>query len=184
MGDRWPPIYNAEELRHTIRDLVHSGRIRDGFYEPPGPKEGVCQGDVIRLQASVPVIARDGSPALHEDVDHWLVLGNTCDFARDLSVVEWTQVAPIRATANDVRAVDVRALQRYELSRVFYVPRWSGFEAAQELAADFSRPVALHKGTFYDRRAVVVARLSYVAWILLHSCLVRFLARDDGRFDD
>ena len=70
---------------------------------------------------------------------------------------------------------------------MFYVPAWSGAVADQFYAADFLRPVPVDKEAFAQesggQRAVVVARLSRVAWILLNACLVRFLARDDGRYD-
>ena len=70
----------------------------------------------------------------------------------------------------------------YRLSRAFYVPDWRGTRPEPVLAADFLRPVALHKGAI-GNQATVVGRVSQLGWMLLHACLVRFLARDDGRFD-
>jgi hypothetical protein len=51
--------------------------------------------------------------------------------------------------------------------------------------ADLLMPVAIDKRAFAEpeRPATVQARLSRAAWILLNACLVRFLARDDGRYD-
>jgi len=74
-------------------------------------------------------------------------------------------------------------LRRYRPSREFYLPSWDQAEAPEHaLVADFLRPCAM------DKRAVgsaarVVARLSRRGWLLLNACLVRFQARDDGRFD-
>ena len=42
--------------------------------------------------------------------------------------------------------------------------------------------MTVHKSVFPEH-ARVVARMQYAAWVLLHSCLVRFLARDDGRHE-
>jgi hypothetical protein len=54
-------------------------------------------------------------------------------------------------------------------------------DRGRSFAADFLRPVALHKGAV-GSSARVVARMTREAWILLHGCLIRFLCRDDGRF--
>jgi hypothetical protein len=43
--------------------------------------------------------------------------------------------------------------------------------------------VPLHRAALRGDDTHVVARMSRLGWVLLHSCLVRFLARDDGRFD-
>jgi hypothetical protein len=43
--------------------------------------------------------------------------------------------------------------------------------------------VTIEKAAFRDDCARVVARLQFPAWALLHACIVRYLARDDGRFE-
>ena len=183
MRGRWPPIYDADDLRRTIRDVVQSGRLLEEFFQPSPDGPPVCQGDVVRLAAGVPVLDREGVPAIHEDAGFWLVIGNTCDFARDVRDVPWTQLVPITAAESSAASPDLGALRRFELSRMFYVPPWSTAVAGGVLGADLLRPVALHRHAFEAGKATVEARLTYHAWILLHCCLVRFLARDDGRFD-
>lgn len=71
---------------------------------------------------------------------------------------------------------------RYQTSRAFYVPPWKREVEGHCHVADLLRPVTAEKGVF-DEVARVEARMARSGWILLHSCLVRFLCRDDGRFD-
>jgi hypothetical protein len=172
--ERWPPIYDAEGLAATIDAIVRDDR-RPDFYAPSSNGGACCQGDVLRLDSGVPVIEADGQVVEIDDFSHWLVIGNTCDF--DRSEVVWTQVVPVTVLDRAPPA----ELAAYRGSRRFFLPSWDG-SAPYGAAADFQRPVALAKSAV-GASATVVARLSRPGWVLLHSCLVRFLARDDGRFD-
>ena len=58
-----------------------------------------------------------------------------------------------------------------------------GREEEKTFLADFLMPVTIHKQAVFDH-TTLVARLDFHSWLLLNSCLVRFQARDDGRFDD
>ncbi len=48
-------------------------------------------------------------------------------------------------------------------------------------SCDFTRATTIGKS--YLRCVTIEASLEKHTWYLLHSCLVRYLARDDGRFD-
>jgi hypothetical protein len=147
----------------------------------------VCQGDVVELESDVPVILEGGQPGV---IDHpegaWLVVGNTCDFDRDLADVRWTQVAPILdvGAASPMAQAEIAALRRYTQSRVFHVPEGSAAVANRMHVADLLRPVGVDKRVFRgpSPAGLVQARMSRAAWVLLNACLVRFLARDDGRY--
>ena len=182
--DRWPPVYDADELAGTIRELVASERLFAEFYDDLLQGPPVCQGDVVRLASHVPLIDRTGQPVADFDVDFWLVIGNTCDFERDPVKVPWTQVVPIFdfSTEGTLSEDEQAALRRYQTSRAFYLPPWRGQPAGSCLVADLCRTVTAEKAVF-DQAAHVVARLREASWVLLHSCLIRFLCRDDGRFD-
>jgi hypothetical protein len=59
---------------------------------------------------------------------------------------------------------------------------WPDAEEPKHFLVDFMQIVTIEKAAFRDDCARVVARLQFPAWALLHACLVRCLARDDGRF--
>jgi hypothetical protein len=179
--ERWPPSYDAATLAQSIRDLVDSQQLASRFFRTQAQLETVCQGDICKLASGVPVIASDGSAAVHGELTYWMVIGNTCDFARDRDLVRWTQLVPLVDFA-ELSEQHLADLQSYRLSRQFYVPPWSRELKDKHFVADFLRPVAIDKAAFADA-VHVVAGLDYYAWVLLHSCLVRFLARDDGRHD-
>ena len=141
----------------------------------------VCQGDLLRLSCGIPVIDADGQPMIEETVDNWLVVGNTCDF-QGSGAVEYTQVAPVYALPDGAPAAVLMDLRNYRLSREFFLPPWSSDSPRAGLFADFTKTVAMHR-VCAETRATVVTRLAREGWLLLHAALVRFLERDDGRFD-
>lgn len=191
-GDRWPPVYDAEDLVREIKRLTDRPDIANAFYEwrldsSTRPVDDVCQGDIVRLASDVPVILADGQPGVIDHPDGaWLVLGNTCDFDREIGDVRWTQMVPLRdlGEMSEVSDTERAALRRYTQSRVFYVPPWSAQVTKRVHAADLLRPVAVDKRVFISAptTATVEARMARAAWVLLNACLVRFLARDDGRY--
>jgi len=96
--ERWPPVYDAEDLASTISRL---GKVTGdmGLYGPTTTGPEFCQGDIVSLQSGLPVLDADGEPVvLDPDFEHWLVIGNTCDFSRESADVPWTQLVPIHAT--------------------------------------------------------------------------------------
>ena len=181
--DRWPPVYDADELNRAIRDLGSGAPLEKLLYGSVNQGGALCQGDVIEMATDLPILDEQGEPAATDRFTFWLVIGNTCDFDRSVEKVAWTQVVPILDLhpANPTQE-DIRSMRQYERSRVFFLPPWESGGAEAVLSADFLRPVALHKQAAL-KKARVVARLSRYGWALLHACLVRFLARDDGRFD-
>lgn len=185
--ERWPPIYDFAELADYIELLAQTDRLAATFWSLGELLDerlpSVCQGDVIELSAPVPVIADDGQPAVTDDIEHWLVIGNTCDFDRPIESVRWTQMVPLvdLGTETDLGTAQLSQLKQYDAYRGFYLPSWPRGDDHHRLA-DFLRPVTLHRGAFLTH-AKPVARMRKHSWVLLHSCLVRFLARDDGRHD-
>jgi hypothetical protein len=178
---RWPPIYDAHQLASTIEDLLRDGRLAKRFFGARVEPSGVYQGDIVALSSEVPILDRDGAPAVAEmAVEYWLVTGNTCDFSRPTSEVRFTQLAPLVDVIPQGQQWD--ALRSYQTSRRFYVPPWPNLDQGLHHVADFTQQVAVDKDAFGEA-IKVVATMSFEAWVLLHSCLVRFLCRDDGRFD-
>lgn len=185
--DRWPPVHDFEALAEYVSELSRAESLDARFWSlgdlgkaslPP-----LCQGDIIDLAAPLPMIADDGVPILSDDVSHWLVIGNSCDADRPVSEVAHSQIVPLLVLGDAARVGPSRLaqLRSYDAFRGFYVPPWPGGDDLHRLA-DFTRPVTIHKGAV-PAHAKVVARMQQHAWVLLHSCIVRFLARDDGRHD-
>jgi hypothetical protein len=180
--ERWPPIYDANALAAQINALVANGELFRQFYWTAPDDGSWCQGDIVHLQSQFPYIDSAGRPAVLDnlDVEFWLLLSNTCDLDRTLDTVRWAQLVPLLDL--DVRnGAELDVLRRYEYSRRFYVPNWTEGEE-KHFVADFTMPVTLDRAMLSDKTRQI-AHLSQVAWVLLHSCLVRFLARDDGRFE-
>lgn len=178
--ERWPPVYDFLELEDQIRRIARSevpGKDFWSNWDDPIP----CQGDVVRLRSGVPLIDSDGQPTVLGEFEHWLLIGNSCDFSRDLTEVPWSQVLPIVALAPELlRPEDVEKLRSYAISRRFFLPPWSEADAGRIHFADFQRPVTVDKRLLLNG-VQRCARVSRSGWVLLHCCLVRFLARDDGR---
>lgn len=188
-GERWPPVYDLEDLLSEIKRLSDHPDVASAFYawrkdRSPIAVDDVCQGDIVHLPSEVPVISDDGQPAVlaHPEA-FWLVIGNTCDFDRSVEDARWTQLVPI--VSLEVPREQQAILRRYTQARRFYVPAWTATPDAVSYVADFLRPVAVDKRAMRGESsmATVHARMSLAAWVLLNACLVRFLARDDGRFD-
>lgn len=190
-SERWPPVYDAEDLVREIKRLTLREDLESSFFDwrrdrSPHVPADVCQGDVVRLDADVPLIGASGeAEAMEHPGGHWLVIGNSCDFARSIDEARWTQVVPITDCGEmaELGSNERAALRRYTQSRRFYVPPWAQQVEPLAHVADLLRPVAVDKQAFSSGQATVQARMSRAAWILLNACLVRFLARDDGRFD-
>lgn len=186
--DRWPPVYDADDLAREIQVLTERPDFETAFYEwrldrgMQSPVD-VCQGDVVTLASEVPAIGEDGQPGtVPNPTGMWLVLGNTCDFDRDVTDCRWTQMAPLVDLSGPNVDPGLRdALRRYTQFRRFYVPPWSDAVERRWHAAELPLVVAVDKRAF-PSAITVHARLSRAAWILLNACLVRFLARDDGRY--
>jgi hypothetical protein len=183
-SDRWPPVYSAEELLKQITDLISDKSIFSKFYEPNLLDPEKCQGDIIELDSEALFLDEDNTPVTSpERYTHWLLIGNTCDIYRDMNLAKWSQIVPIYnlGKSEEISVEELGKLQAYSQSRVFYLPPWeSGLEGAHFLA-DFLRPVTIHKAGLMKSKTV--GRVNKFTWILLHSCLIRFLARDDGRYD-
>lgn len=180
VAERWSTAYDAEDLKRMIVEIAGRSDLTSGFYHLLSEGGRLCQGDVLRLRSPVPAVDETGEPVGLGEVDYWLVIGNTCDFDRE--EVAWAQVAPIGVISEGLNPEYLRDFRSFRLNRVFYIPNWEGPEGDRAYYADFLRPVAMHKQAVLEK-AEVVARMSRAGWALLHCCLIRFMARDDGRFD-
>ncbi|HSP81157.1 MAG TPA: hypothetical protein VLQ93_21735 [Myxococcaceae bacterium] len=184
MGERWPPVYDADELQRVIRELSSREGLAKQLYAPlmpsPSPSSSFFQGDVVALEAGLPLLDESAEPVVEEGVGYWMVLGNSCDLARTQQEAPFTQLLPIRQLTQGSTKERLAALTGYRVSRQFHLPDWEGKNRL--FYADYLSPVTIDRRGLVAR-ARLVARMSHLGWMLLHACTVRFLCRDDGRFD-
>jgi hypothetical protein len=123
--ERWPPVYDAEGLARQIRELAERDKLLSAFYLPmavPAPQDR-CQGDVIAFHSPVPLIDADGEVVGMGEVEHWLLISNSCDLDRSLDEVAWAQLIPIDVLGVlQLQPEQRAALKGYQTSRRFFVP--------------------------------------------------------------
>lgn len=177
-AERWPPTYDFEQLAKQIERLVRDQTLYKRFYANTTDAGPICQGDIVALQADMPILDEHGEAVADTRFDRWLVIGDTCDFER--VEVEWSQIVPVVTIPPAAVTPDLAKVRSYVTYRRFYLPPWPASNGDHGIA-ELITPVTVDKRCL--RAATVEARLDWPGWILLHSCLVRFLARGDGRFD-
>lgn len=181
---RWPSIYDAETLKKALESIVDSeAGLAKNFYHLESALDGIpCQGDIVELRCAAPYIDEDGQPiATDIEYDHWIILGDSCDFAREDE--PYSLISPLVVIEKPLEESQWRALRRYEYNKQFYVPPWPSDSQQSHRIANFLQFITIHKKAFETGKARVVARLQFPGWAVLHAFIVRYLARGDGRFD-
>ncbi|MCK6512815.1 hypothetical protein L6R29_23045 [Myxococcota bacterium] len=185
---RWPPPTDAKELNTSISKAVEDGSIFGSFYE--SPKHGqptLCQGDIILPKSlEIALIDEEGEIIAAEvpNIYRWMLLGNTCDFTREISKNPWTQIVPIIKQEETNKENSQKALDEfrgYKPFKSFYLPPWPGSEPSGIYKADLTMPVTIHKNAL--REQLPEARMTQKAWYLFSCVLLRYFVRGDGRND-
>lgn len=178
INESWGPIYNYDELKTEIGDLIHKINGKDcsySFYElSQNFNPAYCQGDILQINSKIPLIKPDGRVAALSGTGKWILATNTCDADRTR---DYFQLYPLDSMVD--MPEEMRAnLSRYVYYRNFYVPDWMGSDDG--FIADFDRPVHCERGLLQSR-GKVLARMTRPAWFLFHACIIRYLARADRR---
>lgn len=179
---RWPPVYDFEELGSQINKLVSREEIFDVFFLSQLSDEILCQGDILKFPGQFPFVDQDGNiQILEEEYDYWIILGNTCDLQRDLDPPSFTHIVPLVPLVKEDPESTISGLRSYDSWKRFYIPNW---DSIGELGfyINFTCICSIDKKCL-SKNTELSARLTRTSWVLLHSCLVRYLARDDGRHD-
>lgn len=191
---RWPPSYDADSLARTITDLISTERFVTQFYERFSHSGKFYQGDIVSLSAQIPFLGGNVdevtgtlgivAKVTDDTYKYWMVLSNSCDLSRSSCEPSFAIIVPLEnlGESDDISSETRRALRHYEVYKQFYTPPFSSIGLKKYFVADFTRPVLIERDILF-RSASVVARLQKYSWYLLNCCLVRFLARDDGRLD-
>jgi hypothetical protein len=173
--ERWPVIYDSAQLLEQINELKSKSEL---FYQKDElVQDFLCQGDVIYLEKDFLYYDKDGSPALIEGCNYWVVLGNTCDIQRSIEDVPLTQIIPLIELVS-VEAKVLSDLKSFQSFKKFYYQQIN----KKHYIVDFTEVCTINKD-FLVNNSIKKKELSYIGWILFHCCIVRYLARDDGRKD-
>lgn len=185
---RWPPVYDFAELGQQIKNLINDGSIFSQFYHSNTIEPNLCQGDIISLKQTPIYIDKDGDVAeIDEEYSHWIILGNTCDLSRELStdssssIPQLTHISPLIPIPKDTPSNVLDSLKKYKLFKKVLIPKWKA-DDDNDYYLDLTIIIPIEKQCL-SLHSTVTARLKFETWLLLHSCLVRYLARDDGRHD-
>lgn len=179
---RWPPVYDFDGLGEEINRLVSSCGIFDQFFLKENLDSNLCQGDILKFPGQFPFIDENGNVAIiDEEYDYWLILGNTCDLHRELPSPHFSHITPLIPLDMDIPEKVVSGLRSYDSYKKFYIPPWD-VSVNKGFIIDFTLMSSVDKNCLLTLTELTT-RLTRKSWLLLHSCLVRYLARDDGRHD-
>ncbi|HPH64803.1 MAG TPA: hypothetical protein PLF40_03630 [Kofleriaceae bacterium] len=175
-NERWPPVYDENDLEGAIASALR--QIGKTFFEPT-LLDGWCQGDIVGLAGAVPIVGPNGEVSvLDVPSSYWLLLGNSCDLDRSLDEVAWAPAIPL-LPCSLLSPQRIATMQSYQTVRTFFVQSW-GAETG-DAYGDFTLMASVSRQWLLQQKPV--ARLRQASWTLLNACLVRYLARSDGRND-
>ncbi len=181
--ERWPTIYDFEQLQSQIKEVVKSNYIR-GFYSLTPKTQELYQGDIIYIDKKFLYINGDGEYNAENYTNYWIVLGNTCDISRNIDDVPFTNIIPIIEFEDSVPINILDGIKNFQNYKSMYIPPFIQ-EDEKNYFIDFTKILTISKEYFLNKEIKLIKKkeLTYSSWILFHACLVRYLARDDGRND-
>ena len=174
--DRWPPVYDFDSLQAEIKQLINRG-LEENFYSENPNLEELFQGDIIELDIIFPYIDNSGNVS-GIDANKWLILGNTCDITRD--DLAYTNILPLDELREDVPYEIINNLKKFQSYKKIFFPDIS--KKTLGYVAEFTKICSIEK-SYLLQEFKKVSELEYHSWVLFHSCIIRYFARDDGRND-
>lgn len=173
--NRWPPVYDFHSLQEQVKELVERGLEEDFYKKYPNLSE-IFQGDIFHLDSMFPYIDENGD-IVADNSDKWLVLGNTCDITRE--DIHLTNIIPLEELKDEDSDI-ISHLKRFQSYKKIYFP--DPTKETQGYLADFTKVCSIEK-KFLIENANKISELEFHSWVLFHSCIIRYFARDDGRND-
>jgi hypothetical protein len=179
--ERWPTAYDFNDLQSQIKDIVKSDYL-DNFYTKNMDKNSLFQGDIIQLDKKFVYLNKDGKFEAGSFSDYYMILGNSCDFDRSLSEIPFTNITPLHMIETTTPKDILSGLKNFQNYKRMYIPTFSG---DNEYYIDFTKIMTVSKEFLknQDISKIKKAELTFASWVLLHSCIIRYFARDDGRND-
>jgi hypothetical protein len=182
---KWPPVYDFDSLAAQIKELVSNQQIFNVFYQNDDPVNvALCQGDIIQFKSPLPVIDAEGDiGTVDGEFSNWVIIGNTCDLDRQIHNTGYSHISPLIKLRADEPEPILAGLKAYSSFKRFFIPPWQ-LNDTPGYFLDFTQMCSVHKSCLLNENVVTVsARMGRLSWLLFHSCIVRYLARDDGRHD-
>jgi hypothetical protein len=183
--EKWPPVYDFETLAGQIKELVSNYRIFDVFFQNDIVVNApLCQGDIVHFKSPFPIIDAEGDiSTIDEEFSNWIIIGNTCDLTREIQDIEFSHLSPLIELRQDEPESILIGLKAYSSYKKFYIPSWNE-KTHPGYFLDFTHMCSTHKSCLFNANLVnLSARMGRLSWLLFHSCIVRYLARDDGRHE-
>ncbi len=181
--DRWPPVYDFESLLEQIEKLQSRDDLFNHYYSI-SPQSNYFQGDIIELSAEFPFITNEGNIAVDEvPIRFWIIIGNTCDLSLPGSRCKFSNIIPLETLEHNIPETVLESLKKYEIYKKFFIPTWDESISQNGFVADFTKITTIEKKVISPETNIKIKEMNQLSWVLLHSCFVRYLARDDGRHD-
>lgn len=177
--NRWPVTYDIEGLKQQIVDIKNNIDTALFYNYKEKQLSILCQGDIFELDIYFPYIDDNGE-AVGDKEQMWVLIGNTCDMQRDIKDLEFTQIAPLSLLSDEDFKDNTNILEdlkNYQSYKKFYFQNFN----KTHYILDFTKICTIHKQALYGVKKT--KELTFESWVLFHCCLVRYLARDDGRHD-
>ncbi|MCK5536165.1 MAG: hypothetical protein KAI79_05015 [Bacteroidales bacterium] len=172
-ANRWPPVYDFDSLKNEIKELSSSATY-ESFYTTNLDSENIFQGDILELPMNFPYIDIEGN-VVGEEIQLCVVLGNTCDLTRD--DVSYTNIIPLDILPAETPKHIIDSLKNYQSYKKMLFPG-NGID----YMIDFTKSCTINI-EYLKNSSKKLYQLEYTTWVLFHSCIVRYFARDDGRND-
>lgn len=180
--NRWPPVYDADSLKQQIASITKADGFENLFYNQYPTKSSFFQGDLIKLDAQFPFIDEEGNICIDEADDdekqQWVILGNTCDLTR--MDINYTNLAPVSKIQDSIDETILNSLRQFQSYKKIRFP--DTVYNTNGYLLDFTQTCSVNKKYLLEN-AQKTHELSLTGWVLFHSCIVRYFARDDGRHD-
>ena len=178
---RWLTVYDFEQLQIQIKEILKCD-YNQGFYTNTPKRSELFQGDIIQLDRKFVSINEDGEFEAQKYSDFWIVVGNSCDFARDVKELPYTNLIPLQQIEKNAPSKIINGLKNFQNYKHMYVPNFLDDES--EYFLDFTKIATVSKEYLQKEiTSIKIKELTYSSWVLLHSCIIRYFARDDGRND-
>ncbi|WP_368028862.1 hypothetical protein [Arcobacter sp. s6] len=179
--DRWPTVYDFKELETQIKEIVKNN-YTIGFYSLTPKNNELFQGDIVHIEKKFLYLDNNGAYSAEDYTNYWIVLGNTCDIARNLEDIPFSNVIPILKFDDSVPERIFSGIKSFQNYKSMYVPPFS--DDMNKYFIDFTKIMTISKEYLLkDVKSIKIKELTYSSWVLFHACLLRYLVRDDGRND-
>ena len=179
---RWQPIYDFDELQEQIKNIIQND-YKEDFYTTSLDIASLFQGDIVVIDKKFVYLNQDGKHQAEYFSEYYMIIGNSCDFDRSIKDLPYTNIIPLQRIEIDIPKDILNGLKKFQNYKHMYLPNFDN--SNDEYFIDFTKIMTVSKEYLLNQNisSIKIAELTFESWILLHACIVRYFARDDGRHD-